>query len=260
MKKSFLILIVFCIFVLCGCTDSTSKDTLKQIQKRGVLKVGVKYDSKPFGFTGKNGEIQGLDADIARHIARYILHDEYKVEFKPVTAQDRIMALNSEDVDLIIATMSINERRSLVVDFSLPYFTSGAAILVPAKSHITSIKDLNGEKTVVVLGSTIEKTVQKYAPKAIIQGVKTYTQGFRLLESGNASALVADDSILYGLIINNSGYKILPQRYSREHYAVALRKGEENRSLLQAVNLILDDLYSKGELSRIKQKWIPKTQ
>lgn len=260
MKKTVVIfLLFFACITLCGCNNSSKTNTLKQIIKRDKIIVGIKFDSKPFGFLGEKGEIEGLDADIARRIAHYILKDERKVQFKPVTAQDRIMALNSGEVDMIIATMSINEKRNRVVNFSVPYFVSGVGIMVAQNSKIQSLKDLNGEKAVIILGSTTEKAIHELAPSAFIQGVKTYTEGFRLLREGKAAALVADEGILYGLMMNNHGYKILPGRYTKEMYAVAIRKDEKDQSLLESINFILEDINSKGELSRIKQKWIPKT-
>lgn len=259
MKKTVaIVLLLFISITLCGCNNSSNTNTLKQIVKRDKIIIGIKFDSKPFGFVGKNGEIEGFDADVARQIARYILKDDTKVEFKPVTVQDRIMALNSKDVDMIIATMSINERRSRIVNFSVPYFVSGVGVMVAQNSTIQSIKDLNGQKTVIILGSTSEKTIHELAPAAIIQGVKTYTEGFRILKAGHAAALVADDSILYGLLIDNPGYKILPRRYTKEMYSIAFRQEEESQSLLETVNFILEDINSKGELLRIKQRWIPK--
>lgn len=128
LKKTILCLMMLSVFVLTGCSrhneTSEDNDTLTQIKKRGELIVGVKYDSKPFGFI-KDGKLQGYDIDIAHLMAKRILGNEKLIKFVEVDAQNRISKLNSGEVDMVIATMSINPKRAEVVDFSLPYYYAG---------------------------------------------------------------------------------------------------------------------------------------
>ena len=78
------------VFVLAGCKkQEEKKDTLSEIKKRGELVVGVKYDSKPFGFV-EDGKLQGYDIDIAHLIAKRILGNERLVRFVEVNSSERI--------------------------------------------------------------------------------------------------------------------------------------------------------------------------
>ena len=103
LKKTILCLMMLSVFVLTGCSrhneTSEDNDTLTQIKKRGELIVGVKYDSKPFGFI-KDGKLQGYDIDIAHLMAKRILGNEKLIKFVEVDAQNRISKLRMQEYRL----------------------------------------------------------------------------------------------------------------------------------------------------------------
>ena len=197
--------------------------------------------------------------DIAKSISGRLLGDKTGklIEFIYVTPETRIIDLNSGKVDIVIATMSINSKRAHVVDFTTPYFVAGQALLVPNGSRVNSIESLNTRKVGVILGTTGEKTIRQLAPNATIIGKKSYSEAFEFLAQNKVDAVLADDSILYGFIIDNKGYKILPARYTKEYYSIALRKGKENEGLKEELNKMIDFMQQSGRLNRIKEKWIP---
>ncbi len=86
--------------------------TMDAIKKRGKLVAGVKYDTMLFGLKDpKSGNVEGFDIDMAKAIAKSIFGDENKLELKEVTSKTRIQMLQNGDIDIIIATMTINEER-----------------------------------------------------------------------------------------------------------------------------------------------------
>ena len=141
--------------------EEENKDLLSVVKKRGELVVGVKFDSKPFGFV-ENGKLQGYDIDIAHLLAKRIFGNEKLVRFLEVNASNRISKLNSGEVDMLIATMTINPKRMEVVDFSVPYFYTGQAIMIRKGTDIKTVGDLNGRRVIVVLGTTGEKNIRYY--------------------------------------------------------------------------------------------------
>ena len=260
MKKLSVLLLIFIMFLMTGCTQKEQSDLLKSIKSKEKIVIGVKGDSKPFGYI-QNGENKGFDIDIAKNVALRIFNsdDTSHIEFVPLKAAERITALNSGKVDILIATLSVNEKRKAIVDFSKPYYVAGQALMVPYYSKLTSIEQLNNNKKVaVVLGTTGEKTVRMLAPNATSIGAMNYKGAFKLLKTGEVDAILADDSLLYGLLTDNKGYKILTPRYTQEYYAIGLRKGEENLALKKQLDIIIDDMQQTGKLNRIKEKWIPK--
>lgn len=259
--KNLIIFIMLFIFstALFGCNtqNSAATDDLARVKLLGKIKVGVKVDSKPFGFLDKNGENRGFDVDVAHEVAKRILGDENAVEFITITPQSRISDLNSKKIDMIIAIMTKTESRATVVNFSDPYFLAGQAIMVKKNSKITNGKDLNGENVGFVLGTTGERALRQLAPNANLRAAKTYTEIYNLLKKGEISAILADDSVLYGFLQDDPSVKILQKRYTKEQYAIALRKTKESERLLAAVNSALLEMAQDGTLNKIKNSWIP---
>ncbi len=257
MKKLNLLILLICLF-LTGCTqEKTPLNSLDTIKSRDKIIIGIKDDSKPFGFI-KDGKITGFDADIAQNISRKIFNsEENHIEFVPLKPSERIIALNTGKVDIVIATLSINERRKDIIDFSIPYYIAGQALMVPKNSKLSSIEQLNNKAVAIILGTTGEKTVRLLAPNATVIGAMSYKDAFSYLKNGEVDAILADDSLLYGLVMDNRGYKILPSRYTEEYYAIGLRQGEENITLKKQINAIIKGMQQNGKLNRIREKWIP---
>jgi len=256
MFKKFLLLFLLICLTLCGCSKKQSEiDDLQQIMNRGNLIVGVKNDSAPFGFIDNNGQLSGFDIDLAKQISKVIFGDENKVKFVPVTTSNRIMKLNSGEVDILIATMSITDQRQMVVRFSQPYHIAGQAIMVKKSSNATALRDFKGKKLIIVFGSTSERNVRTNIPNVEIIGFKTYPEAFNALKAGKADGIIADDSILMAYAYNDNSVKILPKRYSEEPYAIALRQEPENSKLLIKINYILDTMQQNGDLRKLKEKW-----
>lgn len=257
MLKKVFSAILFVSFLCCGCGEKKVEytDTLSVINERGKIIVGVKTDTPPFGYVDKNGNNIGFDVDLARLIAKKLLDDENKIDFVPVDTSNRIMKLTSNEVDMIIATMSITKPRSIILDFSIPYHTAGQAIMVKKDSKISSLMELKNKKAIIVFGSTVEKTLRSNVPNITIMGYKTYPEAVSALKENKADAMISDDTILMGFAMNDNSVKILPKRYSKEPYAVAFRKGEESQKLLEAVNMALKEAVSNGEIKKLKEKW-----
>ena len=127
MFKRVLCLLLFIMIFATGCgrKKDEPKDLLDTIKARGKVIVGVKNDTKPFGFLDKDGNLIGYDIDIAKKIAYLIFGDENQIEFVPVTPSNRIMKLNSGQVDMLVATMSVTSQRLQLFDFSTTYHIAG---------------------------------------------------------------------------------------------------------------------------------------
>lgn len=141
------------------------------------------------------------------------------------------------------------------MDFSSPYFIAGQAVLVNQGSDITTLKELNGKRVIIVYGSTGEMGVRRALPEAAVIGYKTYDEAIKALKSGDADGLISDDSILYGLTANDKSVKILQGRYSKEPYAVAFRKGKESEKLREHTNFFLQELARTGKLKKLQEQW-----
>lgn len=257
LKKVFLLpLLILIVFVSSGFVKKNNKTNLYEyiIQKDKMI-VGISFDSKPFGFKDSDGQIKGMEADLAREIAERILGNKNKVVFKNITPQERINAAMSGDVDMVISTMTITPQRKKFVSFSDPYFVAGQVICVRKDSKIDSLYDLINKRVIVILGTTGEKNIKRFAPNALIQGYADNTQALNAFISGSDDAITTDDSLLQGLVMDNSNYIILPKRLTKEPYGIAFRKSRHTNSLKHNINDIIKEIRLDGTLEAIKEKW-----
>jgi putative glutamine transport system substrate-binding protein len=267
-----LMLIVMSVFVLAGCggekengtnTSSGASDkpeasasVLDEIKSRGKLIVGVKYDTKLFGLKNPaNNEVEGFDVDIAKALAKSILGDETKLELKEVTSKTRIPMLDNNEIDLIVATMTITEERKEQVDFSDVYFKAGQSLLVKKGSAIKSIADIKkGTKVLAVKGSTSVDNIIEKAPDATVLEFDNYQDAFGALKAGQGDVLTTDNAILYGMMAQDAGYEVVGEPFTDEPYGIAIKKGETE--LVDAVNKELAALKSSGDYNKIYEQWI----
>jgi polar amino acid transport system substrate-binding protein len=230
-------------------------DTLDDVRKKGVLVVGVKDSTPPFGYLdNKSSEIVGYDVDIAKAVANKL---GVRLEIKPVTSQDRIPQLLGGNIDMIAATTTITPDRSKLIDFSSIYFRTTQKLMAK-KGTIRSLKDLVGKKIATAKGSTAERNLQVAIPGAKIVLYDNYDRGARALYQGKVAALATDEVILAGLLAKAPGkgkYEIPDIGISEEFYGLGVRKG--NRNFLDQVNWALADLGASGEGRKIFLKWFP---
>ena len=237
--------------------DATKKgeDLYKTIIERGYVIVGVKTDTKPFGFIESNGTNAGFDIDIAHHIAKELFHDENKVKFVSVTDTDRMYMLNSNKVDMIIATVTITPKRQHFADFSNAYYITGQALLVKTGSPIRSLADLSNKNVGVIFGSTAEETVKFLLPTAHVLGYRTYDEAYKALKNGTILGITSDDAILRSYSMKDSSVIILPKRYSRDSYGIAFRRGDESNYIIEVVNNVISDMDNRGIFIKLRHKW-----
>ncbi len=255
MKK---LLLTLLFTLLCtGCAKQEPViDDFDKIQENGKIIIGVREDARPFGFRQGNEttgyELVGYEIDLAKLIAENL---GVKPVFHPLTGQERIGKLNGQVVDMLIATMSVTPHRQQLMEFSIPYYVAGQALMVLQGTKGTTLQEFNGRKVIIVFGSTSEKNLRLNLPDAEIIGYKTYPEAYEALKQGVGEALMADDTLLLGLAMDDPSVKILQKRYSREPYAAAFRKGPENNQLMSRIDQIIKQLHNSGELSQLQSKW-----
>lgn len=230
---------------------------LSEIRDRGYLIVGVKDNLRPLGFKDNQNQLQGLEIDLARQLAIDLLEDETAIEFLPLLNQDRLEALLSGQVDLVIARMAITDARARVVDFSRPYYIDGTAF-ISRNPQIQSLRDLQQQSVAVLNHSDTIPTVRSLLPSIGLQGVESYEEAKSLLETGEVAAFAADVTVLAGWVQENPDYHLVPTLISAEALAIAMPKGNQYNKLRQQVDEAIERLRSNGWLrQRIRQWGLP---
>jgi aspartate/glutamate/glutamine transport system substrate-binding protein len=266
LKFAFISLLAVVILAACGSKDNETnggggnnegaKNALEKIKERDKIVFGVKHDTRLFGLKNPStGEVEGFDIDIAKALAKEILGDETKVEFKEVTSKTRIPLLQKGDIDAIIATMTITEERKKEVDFTDVYFEAGQSLLVKKDSPIKGIEDLKkGTKVLAVKGSTSAQNIREKAPEAQVLEFENYAEAFTALKSGQGDALTTDNAILFGMADEDPSFHVVGGTFTDEPYGIAVKKGE--KELLDELNKALETIKSNGEYDKIYKKWI----
>jgi len=256
MRKSKLIgiavLMLVAGFIVAGCAATPSGlalaqpgTKLRQVQDRGRLIVGVKYDIPSFGLLNpQTNRVEGFDAAIGREIAAYIFGDPNKIEIKEALTKDREPKLIDGTFDVVVATFIINEERLKVIDFSVPYYLSGPRLLVNQDSPIKSIADVDGKKVGFATGSAYIPLVTKLT-KATIVTSDNNILGMQELLKRNIDAFAAPDIILYGLALANPTLKVVGAQFSQEYLGAGVAKGKPE--FLGVVNTVIKDLKSSGK-------------
>jgi glutamate transport system substrate-binding protein len=193
------------------------------------LTIGVKADQPGLGLqTGST--YAGFDIEIAKIVAKGLGVDESGITWKTTVSANREPYIQQGQVDIVIATYTINDDRKKVVDFAGPYFVAGQDLLVPAASTITGPEGLAGRKVCSVAGSTPAKRIQTDYKTAKLQQFDTYSKCITALAGGQVDAVTTDDIILAGYAAQEQyagKFKVVGKPFSEEPYGIGVKKSDK---------------------------------
>lgn len=230
------------------CAQDASADLWDTIQKNGVIVIGNSPDYPPYETMDGNTRV-GFDVDIMNAMAEKM---GIKVEWKTMSFDTIIAAVNMGNVDIGFSGFSVTEDRKKSVDFSTPYFASGQVIVVRPGSTIKSGADLVGKKIGVQLGTTGQEAAEKIENAEVIKP-ETYSTAFMMLQSEAVEAVVADIPVAKEYA-QKQGFVIAPEKLSYEENAIVVPKG--NPKLVEALNKALAEVEKDGTLAKLVDKWM----
>ncbi|MEV6276065.1 glutamate ABC transporter substrate-binding protein [Nocardia sp. NPDC051832] len=212
-----------------ACGGGDEKSALDKA-KDGKITVGIKYDQPGLGLRTKDGSFTGFDVEVAKYVADKLGVKPENIEFKEAPTPQRETLLENAQVDYIVGTYSINDKRKEKIDFAGPYFIAGQSLLVKSENtDITGPESLTGNKKLCsVKGSTPAQNVKtKYAKDVQLQEFDTYSLCVEALLNGSVDALTTDDIILAGFAAQSPGkLKLVGQPFSTEKYGIGVKKGD----------------------------------
>lgn len=250
MRKILLLMMMVltaCSLMLAGCGGDKKESAEK------VLRVGTEPSFAPFEFQKEgSNEFTGFDIDLIRAIGKQM---GYKVEVQNMGFDALIPALNSGNIDVAIAGMSITEERKKVVAFSDPYYTSGLIIMVDKNNNdIKSIEDLEGKRIACQIGTTGEKKSRSVAG-ATVTAFNTQSEASMELKNGGADAVINDAPVV-DYYLQQGGAEVaktVGEKMEAEDYGIAVKK--ENAELVAGINKAMAELKANGEFDKIYKKW-----
>ncbi|UUO01602.1 glutamate ABC transporter substrate-binding protein [Mycolicibacterium novocastrense] len=232
-----------------------AEEAVANIRARGRLIVGLDIGSNLFSFRDPiTGQITGFDVDIAGEIARDIFGTPSQVEYRILSSADRIAALQNNQVDVVVKTMTITCERKKLIGFSTAYLTANQRILAPRDSTIRQASDLSGRRVCVAKGTTSLERIREITPPPIIVGVVAWADCLVALQQRQVDAVSTDDSILAGLVSQDPYLHIVGPSLNREPYGIGVNR--ENTGLVRFVNGTLERIRRDGTWNTLYRKWL----
>ena len=255
------LIMVATMFVACGsktadngndATAGTDNDNAASSMtlEAGKLIMSTNAEFPPYEMTDDNGEYIGIDVEIATAIAEKL---GLELEIMDVDFDAALLAVQEGKSDIVMAGVTVNDDRKLVMDFSDTYATGKQVIIVPENSDVTL--DNLGEK---MIGTQRATTGYIYASDDYGEDhVTAYDNGATAVQSlinGQVDCVIIDNAPAQEYVAANAGLKILETEYVIEDYAIGVNKG--NTELVEAINGALAALTADGTVQAILDKYI----
>jgi len=207
-------LVLVSVFVF--TTTVFAQTTLEKVNARGKLVCGVNTGLVGFAVRGSDGMWRGFDVDYCRALAAAIFNDASKVEFRPLSAQQRFAALQSGEIDVLSrnTTWTLSRDASLGLDFGPTLFYDGQGMMMPVELHWKlgssgprlalgpqlTVQDLNGASVCVQVGTTTELNLADFFRRHNVTFtpvvLETPEQAFAAYNSGRCTIITSDISQL----------------------------------------------------------------
>ena len=217
----------------------------------GKLTMSTNAQFPPYEMTTDDGGFEGIDVEIATAIAEKL---GLELDILDMDFDSALLAVQQGKSDIVMAGVTVNEDRQLVMDFTDSYATGVQVIIVKEGSDVTI--DNMGEG---LIGTQRGTTGNIYCTDDYgEEHVMAYDDGFtavQALMNGQVDCVVIDNAPAQEFVKNNAGLTILDTEYANEDYAIGLNKG--NTALLDAINTALNELISDGTVQTIIDKYIP---
>jgi len=231
--------------------EATTKNSLEAIKSEGKIRVGTEGTYAPFTFHDEKGTLTGFDVEIAKEVANRL---GVKAEFVETKWDGMFAGLDAKRFDMVANQVSINPDRQAKYDFSTPYITSRAVLIVREDNQdIKAFADLKGKKAAQSLTSELGKMAKENG--AELTQVDGFNQAIDLLTSKRVDATI-NDSLSYLDLKKQkpeTPVKAVANQDNAQQSALLFNKG--NAELVEAVNKALSDMKADGTYLKISEKW-----
>ncbi len=263
-RLRFILMLILVPLFFCACTALNSSNSslspspvLERITSRGELLVGTAGSMPPLNMTTREGEVIGLEPDIARFIADSM---GVRLTMKTMPFDQLLPALERGEIDMIMSDMTMTGKRNLKVAFVGPYFISGKSILTKNAgiAAISNGRDLNkpGISLTALSGSTSQQVIQGLLPKARFVPAQDYNQAVKMILDNKVDAMVADYPIclisVYRFPDDSLATTLKPFTY--EPIGIAIPANDP--LLVNWLNNFFISFKGSGELERLTGKWL----
>ncbi|MGO1057536.1 transporter substrate-binding domain-containing protein [Planococcus sp. FY231025] len=226
------------------------QDLLAKVQEEGKLVVGTEGTYPPFTFHDETGKLTGFDVEIAQEVAKRL---GVEAEFLETQWDAMFAGLDAERFDMVANQVGINDERKESYEFSDPYITSTAVLVVPKGSDIKTFDDLEGKLSAQSLTSNYAETAKSFG--AELEGVEGFNQAIELLNSGRVDATVNDNLTVLDFLKQrpDANIEIVDESEDAAQSGLLFRQG--SGAIVEEVNKALAEMIEDGTYEEISNKW-----
>ncbi|GAB3253647.1 glutamate ABC transporter substrate-binding protein [Nocardioides dilutus] len=206
--------------------------TMAELSSAGTMKVGTKFDQPGFGLLGLDDVPEGFDVEVAKIIAGAMGIAPEDIEWVESTSDIREQVIEDGDVDMVVATYTINEERAQRITFAGPYYVAGQQLMVAADNDTISgpedLADNPDSKVCSVTGSTPSEQIKEYlaSPDQLVL-FDIYDKCADALSNGQVDVVTTDNVILLGFVAQSDGeFKLVGEQFTEEPYGIGISKGD----------------------------------
>jgi polar amino acid transport system substrate-binding protein len=257
------IFLIFILTVFTGCAHRTGNvartsgaPVLDHILKKGEIIVGTAGSMPPLNMTTREGDVIGLEIDIARAMASAM---GVKLRLETMPFAELLPSLEEGRIDMIISGMTMTSKRNLNVAFVGPYMISGKSLLTKAKTmaSVDDTTEINspGTKLAALKGSTSELFVQTVLFNTTLVTVKDYDEGVDMVIRDEVHAFIADYPICAVSVIRypDEGLMSVSAPFTYEPLGIAIPTNDPH--LVNWTENFLKYVEGSGALEMLKKRW-----
>lgn len=220
--------------------------TMATLSEAGSITIGTKFDQPLFGLIGPDGVPVGFDVEIGKIIASELGISEDNIEWIETVSANREPFIEGGQVDIVVATYTINDARKEVISFAGPYYNAGQALMtLAATDDINGPDDLAGKRVCSVEGSTPAGNIAENFPEAELVLFAQYTDCLDPLRNGQVDVVTTDNVILAGYVDQSGGeFKVVGEPFTEEPYGIGLMR--EDTEFRMWINDVLEEIFADG--------------
>lgn len=224
--------------------------TMAELFAAQKITIGTKFDQPGFGLADLEGKPQGFDVEIAKLIAAELGIPADNIEWRETPSRVREEVIEQGQVDIVVATYTINDTRKERIDFAGPYYVAGQQIMTRKDDDsIDGPEDFqDGTKKVCsATGSTPAANIVKYLADQATQLVlfDTYDKCLDPLRDGTVDAVTTDNVILLGYVARSpDDFKLVGEKFTDEPYGIGVAKGDDQ--FRDFINDVLEEIAADG--------------
>jgi polar amino acid transport system substrate-binding protein len=225
-----------------------------QANAQEVLRVGTDATFPPMEFVDNN-QRTGFDIELVEAMGKVM---NRRIEWVDIDFKGLVPGLVSKRFDMAVSAIYITDERKKVVDFSDSYYAGGLVAMVKdGNTSIKTLKDLNGKKVAVQVGTKSVSYLGTNYPQVQLVEVEKNQEMFTLVDIGRADAAVTGKPAAFQYVRTRGGLHVVEQQLTTEEYGMAIRK--DTPELTKAANAALAKLRADGSYAKIVSKWFSNT-